>query len=298
MGEEILMKEKKGQGEGLVGIIGGSIGYELEGFVVEEELKMETPFGVSTDIFRGKLNGEELVFLSRHGKGHVCDPSHVPYRANIYALKKLGCGRVVSVTAVGSLHENFEPGQILIPDQIIDKSYRRGEEASFFGEGIVAHVGEADPFCRDLSKQLSRISYELGMTHSKGCYVCMEGPQFSTRAESIMHKGWGGDVIGMTVSPEYRLCREAEMCYAALAMITDFDVWYPGEEVSVEKVKETIRRNTEKVKEIMGRLVKQEPRECRRGCNRALEGAIQTDWSYVSEEIKEKFRLLAGKYML
>lgn len=280
----------------LIGIIGGSIGHELEGFALEEELRMETPFGVSTDIFKGKLEGEELVFLSRHGKGHVYDPSHVPYRANVYALKELGCQQVVSITAVGSLHENFAPGQILIPNQIVDKTYRRGGEASFFGEGIVAHVGVADPFCKDLSKQLFRVSYELGIIYPKGCYVCMEGPQFSTKAESQMHRIWGGDVIGMTVSPEYKLCREAELCYAALALVTDYDVWYPGEEVSVEKVLETIKKSNKKIAEIIRRLVKQEAMQCTSGCHSALEKAIQTNPDFIDDRTKEKYNLLIGKY--
>lgn len=282
----------------LIGIIGGSIGHELAGFVLEKEFCQETPFGLSTEIFEGKINGEKLFFLSRHGKGHRYNPSHVPYRANVYALKELDCTKIVSITAVGSLNENIKPGQILLPNQIIDKTNGRGKERSFFGEEVVAHVGVAEPFCKDLSTQLFRISYDLGKSYPKGCYVCMEGPQFSTKAESQMHRNWGGDVIGMTVSPEYRLCREAEMCYAALALITDYDVWWPGEEVSVEKVKETIAENNMKVAEIIKRLVRSELSECHSKCSSALEHAVQTDQKLISQngEFKEIYGPFLGKY--
>jgi 5'-methylthioadenosine phosphorylase len=282
----------------LLGIIGGSIGHELAGFILEEEFRQETPFGQSTTIFKGKIKNRELLFLSRHEKGHLLDPSHVPYRADIYALKELGCTHILSITAVGSLKEKYAPGNIIIPDQIIDKTNGRGKERSFFGEGIVAHVDVSEPFCKDFSKQLFRISNERGPSFSKGCYICMEGPQFSTKAESKMHRKWGGDIIGMTVSPEYRLCREAELCYAALALITDYDVWRQGEEVSVGKVKETIAKNNLQVAEIIKCLVHSKLSECRCGCTSALECAIQTNQNLiaVNSELKNTHNLFLKKY--
>ena len=232
--------------EKLTGIIGGSGLYEMEGLTEVEEVEVETPFGPPSDRYIvGKLLGRPVAFLARHGRGHRLMPSELPFRANIYGLKKLGAEWIISISAVGSMREEIKPLDVVIPDQFFDRTKAR--ISTFFGEGIVAHVGFADPFCPILSEVLYQAGMKAGaVVHRGGTYLCIEGPQFSTRAESRIYRSWGVDVIGMTNLQEAKLAREAELCYATLAMVADYDVWHESEEdVSVEMVVANLRRNAE-----------------------------------------------------
>jgi 5'-methylthioadenosine phosphorylase len=226
-------------------IIGGSGLYEMPGLQDTHEYKIDTPFGKpSAPIVIGTLEGERVAFLARHGTGHHITPSEVPYRANIYALKTLGTERIVSISACGSLQEEFAPGHIVIPDQVYDNTHSRAR--SFFRQGLVAHISVADPFCADLSDQLeSAVSLAGGVTHRGGSFITIEGPRFSTKAESKTYRTWGMSIIGMTASPEIFLAREAEICYATMAHVTDYDVWHVSEKpVTVEMVIQTLNQNT------------------------------------------------------
>ena len=279
-------------------IIGGSGLYEMPGLQNTEELDMATPFGKpSASIVAGLLEGQRVAFLARHGIGHHITPSEVPYRANIYALKALGVERIVSISACGSLQEELAPGHIVIPDQLYDNTHKRAR--SFFGEGLVAHVSVADPFCPDLSNQLeTAVKSAGGKAHRGGAFITIEGPRFSTKAESKTYRAWGMSIIGMTASPEAFLAREAEICYATMAHVTDYDVWHVSEApVTVEMVIQTLNKNTllaqEAVRVLAANLKHQ--RDCE--CERALATALITRKDIIPAETREKLHVLIGKYL-
>jgi 5'-methylthioadenosine phosphorylase len=279
-------------------VIGGTGLYDIKGVTDIEEVVIDTPFGKPSDsIITGKLGGVGIAFLPRHGKGHRISPTEVPSRANIYALKSLGVEHIIASNSCGSFKEELKPGHLLIPDQIIDRTRQRVN--TFFGDGIVAHVQFADPFCPVLSQILYESALEAGATtHKGGTFIAMEGPAFSTRAESRLYRAWGADVIGMTVLPEARLAREAEICYASIACITDYDSWHETKEtVSIEAVLTVQRQNIEAARKIIrlaaGRLP--EVRHC--GCASALKTAIVTAPELIPAEQKQKLGLLIGKYI-
>jgi len=279
-------------------IIGGSGLYEMPGLQATQEFDINTPFGkTSAPIVAGTLEGERVAFLARHGIGHHITPSEVPYRANMYALKSLGVERIISISACGSLQEEFAPGHIVIPDQVYDNTHKRAR--SFFGEGLVAHVSVAEPFCRDLSDQLeSAVRLAGGVTHRGGSFITIEGPRFSTKAESKTYRSWGMSIIGMTAAPEVFLAREAEICYATMAHVTDYDVWHVSEvPVTVEMVIQTLNRNTLLAQEavrILARNLKHE-RDCE--CEHALAAALITRKDIIPAETREKLELLISKYL-
>ena len=284
--------------EATVGIIGGSGLYRMDGLSDARELELDTPFGSPSDsVIVGVLEDVKVAFLPRHGKGHRIMPTHMPAQANIYALKSLGVEMIISVSAVGSLKEELKPLDIVIPDQLIDRTRQRS--STFFGDGIVAHVGFADPFCPVLSGVLHRSAQAVGATvHRGGACVVMEGPAFSTRAESFMYRSWGADIIGMTALPEAKLAREAEICYATLACITDYDCWHESEEdVTVEMVVANLSKNVATSKDILRSILSQIPgrRDCL--CSDALKDSIITSPDRVTSEIKERLHLIIGKYL-
>jgi len=279
-------------------IIGGSGLYEMPGLQDTREYKIDTPFGKpSAPIVIGTLEGERVAFLARHGIGHHITPSEVPYRANIYALKTLGTERIVSISACGSLQEEFAPGHIVIPDQVYDNTHSRVR--SFFRGGLVAHISVADPFCADLSDQLeSAVSLAGGVTHRGGSFITIEGPRFSTKAESKTYRTWGMSIIGMTASPEIFLAREAEICYATMAHVTDYDVWHVSEKpVTVEMVIQTLNQNTviaQKAVQILAGNLKHQ-RICE--CGHALAAALITRKDVIPPETRQKLDLLINKYL-
>lgn len=279
-----------------IAVIGGSGLYDIPGMQQLDEVTLDTPFGKPSDAISVlDLNGTAVAFLPRHGRGHRVNPSFVNSRANIYALKTLGVKFIISVSAVGSLKEEVAPRDFLIPDQIIDRTKSRVN--SFF-EPHAVHVAFAEPFCRDLAKVLYDVGREMDVTvHQGGTYVCMEGPLFSTKAESAMHRSWGASVIGMTALPEAKLAREAEICYATVALVTDYDVWKDNAEVEISEVLANIKANTEHVKDLIRRVVPRlDPdREC--ACHSALNGAMITDPSLIPEETLRKWEPLMGKYL-
>jgi 5'-methylthioadenosine phosphorylase len=279
-------------------IIGGSGLYEMTGLTDPHEHDLTTPFGkTSAPIVVGTLEGERVAFLARHGIGHHLTPTEVPYRANIYALKSLGVERIVSISACGSLQEEFAPGHIVIPDQIYDNTH--GRSRSFFGEGLVAHVSVAEPFCRDLSDQLeAAVRLAGGITHRGGSLITIEGPRFSTKAESNTYRVWGMSIIGMTASPEAFLAREAEICYATMAHVTDYDVWHVSEApVTVEMVIQTLNKNTTIAQEAVRILARQlkHQRDC--DCEHALASALITHKDVIPAETRQKLDLLVSKYL-
>lgn len=279
-------------------IIGGSGLYEMPGLRDPREYNIDTPFGrTSAPIVVGTLEGEQIGFLARHGVGHHITPTEVPYQANIYALKSLGVERIVSISACGSLQEQFAPGHIVIPDQVYDNTHKRAR--SFFGKGLVAHVSVADPFCRDLSGQLeSAVRLAGGVAHRGGSFITIEGPRFSTKAESKTYRSWGMSIIGMTASPEVFLAREAEICYATMAHVTDYDVWHVSEApVTVEMVIQTLNKNTLLAQEavrFLSRDLKHE-RDCE--CGHALAAALITRKDIIPPETLAKLELLVNKYL-
>ena len=282
----------------VLGVIGGSGLYNMAGLDNIETRAIETPFGApSAPITIGTLEGKRVAFLARHGIGHHITPTEVNYRANIYALKSLGVDRVVSVSACGSLREDYAPGDIVVPDQLFD--FTKNRKRSFFGEGLVAHVGVADPFCPDLSARVLAAVQETGATvHRGGTFITIEGPRFSTKAESNIFRQWGMSIIGMTTSPEAFLAREAEMCYAVLAHVTDYDVWHVDEEpVTVEMVIQTLQRNVAVVQEAIRNLVKQLPAEKTCTCENALANALITNPAVIPPETRQKLSLLVNKYL-
>ena len=281
-----------------IGVIGGTGLYDIEGITDVQEVYPNTPFGKPSDAIRvGKLGGVGVAFLPRHGKKHTISPTEAPSRANIYALKALGVEFIISSNSCGSFKEELKPGHLLIPDQIIDRT--RGRVSTFYSGGIVAHIAFADPFCRVLSDIVYQAAKESGATvHQGGTFIAMEGPAFSTRAESRLYKAWGADVLGMTVLPEAKLAREAEICYASIACITDYDSWHEtNEAVSVEAILTTMRNNIDFAKKTIKLAAGRAPlkREC--GCATALGGAIVTDPAAIPAEQKKKLDLLIGKYV-
>jgi 5'-methylthioadenosine phosphorylase len=260
-------------------------------------LVIDTPFGKpSAPIITGTLEGIQVAFIARHGIGHHITPSEVPYQANIYALKSLGVERIISISACGSLKEKLAPGHIVIPDQIFDNTYKRNR--SFFSDGFVVHIGAADPFCVDLSDQLeSAVSEAGGVVHRGGNFITIEGPRFSTKAESNTFRSWGMDIIGMTASPEAFLAREAEICYATMAHVTDYDVWHVSEApVSVDMVIQTLNKNTSLAQEAVRILAKKLHHERNCECGQALESAMITRKDVIPKETLQKLKLLVGKY--
>lgn len=281
-----------------IAIIGGSGLYHMSGLQNAAEHNIDTPFGKpSAPIVVGTLEGVRVAFLARHGIGHHITPTEVPYRANIYALKLLGAERIISISACGSLREDYAPGDIVIPDNIYDNTKDRAR--SFFGDGLVAHIGVADPFCIDLSNDLeAAVRATNAKTHRGGSFITIEGPRFSTKAESNAFRAWGMSIIGMTASPEAFLAREAEICYATMAHVTDYDVWHESEEpVTVEMVIQTLNKNTQKAQEAIHNLVRglNAQRNCK--CGEALATALITDPKVIPAETRQKLDLLVGKYL-
>lgn len=284
----------------MIGVIGGSGLYEMEGLEQVEEVVLETPFGAPSDAYiTGVLNGVKMAFLPRHGRGHRLLPSEVNYRANIYGMKMLGVQRIISVSAVGSLKEEIAPGHIVVPDQFIDRT-KGVREATFFGNGIVAHVGFADPTCSCLSDKLYRAAQKAGATtHKGGTYICMEGPAFSTRAESNLYRSMGGDIIGMTNLTEAKLAREAEICYGVIALSTDYDCWHEThEDVTVEAILEIMHKNVVMSKAIIRQLMHDTTLlEHTCSCGSALACAIITDRSVIPATTVAKLGPIVSKYL-
>jgi 5'-methylthioadenosine phosphorylase len=281
-----------------LGIIGGSGLYNMAGLTDVREHDVDTPFGKPSDpVVVGTLAGQRVAFLARHGRGHRYTPSEVNYRANIYALKALGVERVIAVSACGSLREDYAPGHIVIPNQIYDNT--KGRERSFFGGGLVVHVGVADPFCPTLSMQLYEAVKQTGATvHRGGAFITIEGPRFSTKAESNTFRQWGMSLVGMTTSPEAFLAREAELCYACMAHVTDYDVWHTSEEpVTVEMVIRIINQNTAIAQRALLDLASQPANRSDCPCPTALAAALITDPARVPSDTKERLKLLTGKYV-
>jgi 5'-methylthioadenosine phosphorylase len=280
-----------------IGVLGGSGLYEIPGLSAIRTLKIKTPFGdPSGPVTIGELGGVECAFLARHGRGHVLLPSEINVRANIWALKSIGVERLIAVSAVGSLKEEMAPLHFVVPDQILDRT--KGRPSTFFGAGIVAHVAFDRPFCGEQSKLLADTSRALGLTtHEGGTYVCMEGPQFSTKAESHFHRSLGASVIGMTAIPEAKLAREAELCYSMAALVTDYDCWKDGEEVSNEKVVQTMQANVANAIKLIAAVLPAAaklPRNCK--CQDALEGAIFTRHMDMDRKAAKKLELLIGRF--
>ena len=280
----------------MLAVIGGSGIYDLEETQQGETFEVETPFGRASDLVHmARIDQTDVLFLARHGAGHVYSPSSVPYRANVFALKELGATRLLSLSAVGSLREELPPRSLVTPDQIIDRTIRH--ERSFFESGVVAHVGMADPFCARLRAATGEAAELAGRpVRRDGTYVCIEGPQFSTRAESNLYRSWGATVIGMTAMPEARLAREAGLCYAMLAMVTDYDVWHEAEaDVSVEVVTSNLRANTESAHAILKHVVADEIPERSCECASALEQAIVTAADRIPVEAREWIEVLTSR---
>ncbi|RZN62930.1 S-methyl-5'-thioadenosine phosphorylase [Methanonatronarchaeum sp. AMET6-2] len=279
-----------------IGIIGGSGIYDPELIEDAEQKSVETPFGEpSSDPIVGYIEGNEVVFIPRHGDGHRLSPTEVNYRANIFAMKKLGVERILAANAVGSLKEDIQPLNIVLPDQVFDRTKKR--ESSFFGDGVVAHVGFADPFCQQLSNWIAEEAKDDYQVVESGTYVSIEGPMFSTRAESNFYRDQGFDIIGMTAVPEAKLAREAEICYSIIATVTDYDVWHEEEDVTMDLVVERMKKNEKAIKDIISRVVPEIPskRDCR--CVNALENTIATSPSQIPSETKEKLSLLIDRYI-
>ena len=281
-----------------IGVIGGSGLYAMEALTDVTQVKVETPFGDPSDEYvLGTLEGVRVAFLPRHGRGHRISPSELNFRANIYGMKKLGVEQIISVSAVGSLKEHIHPLNVVVPDQFFDRTRQR--VSTFFGDGLVAHIAFADPVCPDLAELLYQALTECGATvHKGGTYLCMEGPAFSTRAESNAYRQWGMDIIGMTNLQEAKLAREAEICYATMAMVTDYDCWHEEEEdVTVEAIIQNLMKNAELAKQAIQKVVPRIAAERTCICANALQYALITDRSVIPEETKQKLDLLVGKYL-
>lgn len=281
-----------------IGVIGGSGLYDIEGVTGREEVDITTPFGKPSDaITIGTLEGVGIAFLPRHGKGHRLMPTEIPARANIYALKSLGVGHIIAVCSAGSFREEIKPGDLVIPDQLIDRT--RSRVSTFFGEGIVAHIPFAEPFCPVLSRIVEQAAREAGArVHPRGTYVVMEGPAFSTRAESRLYRSWGADIIGMTALPEAKLAREAEMCYTVIGCVTDYDSWHEASEpVTVKVILDILHKNIDTAKKIIKLAISRIPEKRNCGCATALKNAIVTSPALIPAEQKKKLDLLIGKYL-
>lgn len=282
-----------------IGFIGGSGLYSMEGLLEPEELEVRTPFGPPSDnIIVGRLGQTGVAFLPRHARGHRLSPSEIPVRANIYALKTLGVERIVSISAVGSLEEQIRPLDMVVPDQIIDRTKSR--PSSFFDNGIVAHVAFAEPFCPDLSESLFIAAQsESSVAHRGGTYLVIEGPQFSSKAESGLYRSWGASIIGMTALPEAKLAREAEICYGTLAIVTDYDCWHESEEqVSVDLIVANLMKNVEASQRVIRMLlpaISSNNRDC--SCNLALKDAIITNRDHIDVDIRHRLSAIIGKYI-
>lgn len=279
-------------------IIGGSGLYGMPGLEKVQEQEIDTPFGKpSAPVVVGELEGRRIAFLARHGIGHHISPTEINYRANIFALKSLGVERIVSISACGSLREDYAPGQIVIPDQLFD--FTRDRKRSFFEGGLVAHISVADPFCPDLSEQVYQAVTETGVVcHRGGTLITIEGPRFSTKAESNIYRSWGIAIIGMTTSPEAFLAREAEICYTAMAHVTDYDVWHISEEpVTVSQVIEILNRNTAHAQQAIRNLVRSLKPERACDCSHALAASLITRRDVIPPETRARLELLVGKYL-
>jgi len=281
------------------GVLGGTGLYEIEGLDDIREVELDTPFGKPSDsYFLGMIEGRRIAFLSRHGRGHRLAPSEINYRANIYGFKLLGVRKIISINSVGSLKEDYQPRDIVIPDQFFDRSRR---PSTFFGDGLVAHVGLGDPVCPQLSQFVYRKASEAGVrVHSKGTYLCIEGPAFSTRAESLVYRSWGADIIGMTAATEAKLSREAEICYATMCLVTDYDVWHQEKEpVSVELVIENLNLNIDNAKRILKSVLTGYPLDAPDTCDcaRALKNTIITRPDMIPGETLKKLKAIVGKYL-
>jgi 5'-methylthioadenosine phosphorylase len=284
--------------EAEIGIIGGSGLYSMPGLTEIREEKVTTPFGDPSDSFiLGKLDGRKVAFLARHGRGHRLLPSELNFRANIYAMKQLGVERIVSVSAVGSLKEEHKPTDFVIPDQFIDRTFLR--TSTFFGDGIVGHVAFGDPVCATVAGAAAEACAKSSVVGKQGgVYVCMEGPQFSTKAESNLYRSWGADVVGMTNLQEAKLAREAEICYATVAMVTDYDCWHPDHDsVTVDQIVAVLHQNAENAAKVVRATVAALPMERNCACASAAKYAILTQPSAISAEARERLKLLFGKYL-
>ncbi|MCK5145478.1 S-methyl-5'-thioadenosine phosphorylase [bacterium] len=286
-----------------IGIIGGSGLYQIDGLNKLEQITLETPYGKPSDVFTlSELEGREVIFLPRHGSGHKLTPSEINYRANIWGMKALGVDRILSVSAVGSFKKELKPTDMIIVDQFVDRT--RGRKNTFFEDGLAAHVMFAHPVCERLGKIVAEAASVSGLDdriHKGGTYLCMEGPAFSTKAESILYKSWNMDIIGMTNITEARLAREAEICFCTLAMVTDYDCWIEGDSealVNVEMVMGNIKKNIENARKIIRQTILSSSSmsaDCT--CQSALKNAIITDPECITQDIKDRFKLLAGKYL-
>jgi len=281
-----------------IGVIGGSGLYEIEGLTQIRKVKLTTPFGKPSDEYIiGTLHGKRVAFLPRHGRGHRIMPTDINYRANIFGMKKLGAERIISVSAVGSMKEEIKPGDIVISDQFYDHTRQR--RSTFFGNGVVAHVGMAEPVCAHLSSVLIESGIKIGATvHRTGAYLCMEGPQFSTTAESLIYRTWNVDVIGMTNATEAKLAREAELCYSTIALATDYDCWHHSEEpVTVEAVLEVMKHNIETSKALIREAVRALDGQRTCGCGEALRNTIMTPEKLIPAKTKRDLGPIIRKYM-
>jgi 5'-methylthioadenosine phosphorylase len=281
------------------GILGGTGLYDMKGIEELRSVELDTPFGRPSDAYMtGSLEGKKVAFLSRHGRGHKLLPSEINYRANIYGFKMLGVSRIISVNSVGSLKEEIEPTDIVFPDQFYDKTFRKN---TFFGEGLAAHIGFAHPVCPDLSNLLYKTGKGLGLkVHDRGTYVCIQGPHFSTIAESHIYRMWNCDVIGMTSATEAKLCREAEICYATMSLVTDYDVWHESEaHVSVEMILDNMKKNVNNAQNIIRSTLKTIPEGSKStcGCRSALRNCIVTHPQAISPDARKKLSLFVDKYL-
>ena len=285
--------------EAQLGVIGGSGLYSIEGLQNVTEVKLDTPFGSPSDsITLGSIGSTRVAFLPRHGRGHFIAPSELNSRANIWAMKMLGVTHIISVSACGSLREEMHPRDVVVPDQLIDFT-RSGRRNTFFGDGIVAHIGFAEPFCSEFSQVLAQAVLEAGgSVHTGGTFITIEGPRFSTKAESAMFRGWGADIIGMTACPEAQLAREAEICYAVMAHVTDYDVWRDvGEPVSLEAVLANLQANTDLAKRAITKVAGRFPLQRTCGCKDALRNAIVTDPHHIPVTRRHELSLLLDRYL-
>lgn len=287
-----------GQARADIGIIGGSGLYEMEGLTQVREARIKTPFGdPSGPVILGQLEGRRVAFLARHGQGHRFSPSTINYRANIYALKAIGVSQVLSVSAVGSMRETIQPGHVVLPDQFLDWTKRRA--STFFDADVVAHVGLAEPVCGRLGQIVEQATRSVGaVAHRGGSYLCIEGPQFSTKAESHLYRSWHVSVIGMTNMPEAKLAREAELCYATIALVTDYDCWHETEEaVQVEAILTVLRQNVLLAKRLLREVVGQLEEKAACGCQQTLKGAIITAPEAIPAAARTRLHLLIGRYI-
>lgn len=283
----------------ILGVIGGSGLYSMQSLTSVDSIEVETPFGTpSSPIILGHLNDRPVAFLARHGIGHYISPTEVNYRANIYAMKSFGVKRILSVSACGSLREDYAPGEIVVPDQLFD--FTKDRKRSFFEDGMVAHVSVADPFCSSLSRMvLQSVNKSDGDVHDGGTFITVEGPRFSTRAESNTYRAWGMSIIGMTTSPEAFLAREAEICYSVMAHVTDYDVWHISEDtVTVEMVIKVLKANTDLAQRSISHLVNQinHSEEC--SCHRALDDALITDPKVIPDQTKSRLGIFVERHLL